>query len=221
MKKPAYVDRPAPPPLCGKCNGRHHGECPGTQRRCFRCGSPDHFAKKCPVSETPEKKNGRVYTLDARKAKGNANLVAKSLVPTPMIISSTTDDVVEAQKICKDCSVTFNGQNFVIVLICLPLKKIDVVLGMDWLSANSVYISCKEKAIFIPAEETTSMDSIGNRIEGTVNMVNYLFAPEKSFILILTTDSEDKKSVSEIPVVCEFPNVFPEDVTSLSPEREV
>ncbi|XP_058741757.1 uncharacterized protein LOC131614147 [Vicia villosa] len=118
-----------------------------------------------------------------------------------MIISSATDDVVEAREFCKECSITFNGRIFVIDLICLPLKKIDVVLGMDGLSANSVYIGCKEKAIFIPAEETTSTDAIEHLLEGTVNMINYLFAREKSFLLVLTSDSKDKKSVLEIPVV--------------------
>ncbi|XP_058756068.1 uncharacterized protein LOC131629293 [Vicia villosa] len=166
--------------------------------------------------------NTKVFTLDARKAKGNTKLAARtcyvnnqplfvlddcgathsfisnqrvkrlgfeaSLLPNPMIISSATDDIVDAQKICK-----------------------------DWLSANSIYIGCKEKAIFIPAEENTPIDVIGNLIEGTFNMVNYLLAQEKSFLLILTTKSEDKKNVSEIPIVCEFPDVFPEDVTSLQP----
>ncbi|XP_058741647.1 uncharacterized protein LOC131614034 [Vicia villosa] len=144
-----------------------------------------------------------------------------SLLPNPMIISSATDDVVEAREICKECSITFNGRRFVIDLVCLPLKKIDVVLGMDWLSANSVYIGCKEKAIFIPAEETTSTDAIEHFLEGTINIVNYLFAQEKPFLLVLTSDSKDKKSVLEIPVVCEFSNVFPKDVTSLPPKREV
>ncbi|XP_058784742.1 uncharacterized protein LOC131659586 [Vicia villosa] len=114
-----------------------------------------------------------------------------------------------------------NCYRFVIDLICLPLKKIDVVLGMDWLSANSVYIGCKEKAIFIPTEETTPTDAIEHLLEGTVNMINYLFAQEKSFLLVLTSDSKDKRSILEIPIVCEFSDVFPEDVTSLPPEREV
>ncbi|XP_058756484.1 uncharacterized protein LOC131629722 [Vicia villosa] len=129
--------------------------------------------------------------------------------------------MVEAREICKECSITFNGRRFVIDLICLPLKKIDVVLGMDWLSANSVYIGCKEKAIFIPAEETTPTDAIEHLLEGTVNMINYLFAQGKSFLLVPTSDSKDKRSILEIPVVCEFSDVFPEDVTSLPPEREV
>ncbi|XP_058775479.1 uncharacterized protein LOC131649738 [Vicia villosa] len=255
MKKPVYGDHSNPPPHCGKCNRKHFGHCRPDGGVCFRCHQPGHIARDCTAPNVPEKTNGRVFTLDARKAQGNTNLVAgtcyvnnqplfvlvdcgathsfisyhcvrrlgfeTSFLPNPMVISSATDDVVEAREICKECSITFNGRRFLIDLICLPLKKIDVVLGMDWLTDNSVYIGCKEKAIFIPAEETTPTDAIEHLLEGTVNMINYLFAQEKSFLLVLTSDSKDKKSVSEIPVVCEFSDVFPEDVTSLPPEREV
>ncbi|XP_058765537.1 uncharacterized protein LOC131639035 [Vicia villosa] len=142
-------------------------------------------------------------------------------ISVPMLISSATDDVVEALGICRDCSVTFNDRRFSIDLICLPLKKINVVLGMDWLPANSVYIGCKEKAIFILAEETAPIDAIGNLIEGTINLISCLYVQERSFLLALTAESETKKDISNIPVVCEFPDVFPEDDTSLPPEKEV
>ncbi|XP_058726596.1 uncharacterized protein LOC131597956 [Vicia villosa] len=238
MKKQVYGDRSTQPPRYVRCKGNHFGNCKPDSGRCYRCEQPGHYARDCTAPNAPEKTRGRVYTLDARKAQGNTNLVAgtcyvndqplfvlvdcgathsfisypcvrrlgfeTSLLPNPMNISSAIDDVVEAREICKECSITFNGRRFVIDLICLPLKKIDVVLGMDWLSANSVYIGCKEKAIFIPAEETTSTDAIEHLLEGTINIVNYLFAQEKSFLLVLTSDSKDKKSVLEIPVVCEF-----------------
>ncbi|XP_058752461.1 uncharacterized protein LOC131625636 [Vicia villosa] len=241
MKKQVHGDRSTQPSWCGKCNKKHYGDCRTAPVKCYKCQEFGHFRKDCPMRDAPERTPGRVYTLDARKAQGNTNLVAgtcyvnnqplfvlvdcgathsfisypcvrrlgfeTSLLPNPMIISSATDDVVEAREICKECSITFNGRRFVIDLICLPLKKIDVVLGMDWLSANSVYIGCKEKAIFIPAEETTPTDAIEHLLEGTVNMINYLFAQEKSFLLVLTSDSKDKKSVLEIPVVCEFSDI--------------
>lgn len=84
-----------------------------------------------------------------------------------------------------------------------------------------MYIGWNKKAILIPTEETIQIDVIDKLIEDTVNMVNYLFAQEKSFLLILTTNLEDRTTVSKISVVCEFPEVFPEGVISLPLEREV
>ena len=114
-----------------------------------------------------------------------------------------------------------DGRVFQIELICLPLKKVDVVLGMDWISANSVFIGCEEKLIIIPSKEATPRDVLTTILEGTVGMVNFLFEKEKFVRLVLTKEANDGLKVSQIPIVCEFPEVFPEDVTSLPPEREV
>ncbi|XP_050895286.1 uncharacterized protein LOC127101902 [Lathyrus oleraceus] len=131
------------------------------------------------------------------------------------------DDVVEMSLICENCSLSVNGRIFQIDLICLPLNKVDVVLGMDSLSANSVFIGCEEKLIIIPPSEATPKDILTTILEGTVGMVNFLFEKEKSVLLVLTKESSDNLSVTQIPIVCEFPKVFPEDVTSFPPEREV
>ncbi|XP_058727417.1 uncharacterized protein LOC131598861 [Vicia villosa] len=242
MKKQVHGDRSTQPFWCGKCKGIQYGDCKTAPVQCFKCQGFCHIRKDCTAPDVPEKTKGRVYTLDARKTQGNTNLFVvtcyvnnqplfvlvdygathsfvsyhcvrrlgfeASPLPNPMIILSATEDVVEAREVCKECSITFNGRRFLIDLNCLPLKKIDVVLAMDWLLANSVYIGCKEKAIFIPAEETTPTEAIGQLLEGVINMVNYLFTQEKSFLLALTVDSIG-------------PDVFPEDVTSLPPKREV
>ncbi|XP_050887442.1 uncharacterized protein LOC127092591 [Lathyrus oleraceus] len=139
----------------------------------------------------------------------------------PMVVTTSMDDVVETPLIYENCSLSLNGRIFQIDLICLPLKKVDVVLGMDWLSAKSVFIGCEEKLITIPSSEVTPKDVLTTILEGTVGMVNFLFENEKLVLLVLIKEPSDNLSVTQIPVVCEFPEVFLEDVTSLPPEREV
>ncbi|XP_050877002.1 uncharacterized protein LOC127080744 [Lathyrus oleraceus] len=139
----------------------------------------------------------------------------------PMVVTTAMDDVVETPLIYENCSLSVNGRIFLINFICLPLKKVDVVLGMDWLSSNSVFIGCEEKLIIIPSSEATPKDVLTTILEGTVGMVNFLFEKEKSVLLVLTKEPSDNLNVIQIPIVCEFLEVFPEDVTSLPPEREV
>lgn len=92
---------------------------------------------------------------------------------------------------------------------------------MDWFSTNSIYIDCKEKTMSIPAGEATPDDVIPKLLEGTINVINFLFEQDKAFLLIFTMDLNEKKDTSLIMVVCEFHDVFPKDVTSLPPKREV
>lgn len=71
-------------------------------------------------------------------------------LPLSMIVITATNRNLEANWVCEDCITTVKDQIFSIYLIYLTFKKIYVVLAMDWLSNNSIYISCKDKIIFIP-----------------------------------------------------------------------
>lgn len=126
-----------------------------------------------------------------------------------MVVTTTMDDVVETSLICENCSFLMNGKIFQIGLICLPLKKVYMVLGTNWLSSNSVFIGCEEKLIIIPSSETTLKDVLTTILEGVVDMVNFLFEKEKSILLVLTKEHSENLKVTQIPIVCEFPKVFP------------
>ncbi|XP_050902548.1 uncharacterized protein LOC127114490 [Lathyrus oleraceus] len=163
---------------------------------------------------------GATHSFVSIRCMKRLGLQAIPLSP-PMVLTTAMDDMVETPLICENCSLSVNGRVFQIDLIYLPLKKVDVVLGMDWLSANSVFIGCEKKLIIIPSSEATLKDMLTTILEGTVGMVNFLFENEKSVLLALTKESSDNLNVTQIPVVCEFPEVFREDVSSLPPEREV
>ncbi|GKE89980.1 hypothetical protein Tco_1567455 [Tanacetum coccineum] len=72
----------------------------------------------------------------------------------------------------------------------------DVVIGMDWLSKYHARIIYDEKVVHIPINGET-------------------------LIIRVMEKKSDEKQLEDIPVVREFPEVFPEDLPSLPPVCQV
>lgn len=108
--------------------------------------------------------------------------------------------------VCVDCPVILENRRFLVDLVVLLLQDLDVILGMDWLSANDVNLGCKKKIL------TFGEDS------GEVIKVGTL---TQKFMMLFSMSVGETLSVENFPVVCEFSEVFPEDVPSLPPVREV
>ncbi|GKB05276.1 hypothetical protein Tco_0833471 [Tanacetum coccineum] len=72
----------------------------------------------------------------------------------------------------------------------------DVFIGMDWLSKYHAKILCDEKVVHIPIDGET-------------------------LIIRVMEKKSDERRLEDIPVVREFPEVFPEDLPGLLPVRQV
>jgi hypothetical protein len=101
------------------------------------------------------------------------------LIP-PMTVAVATGGKVTSKRVRQNCPVMVGSKTYHIDLICLPLKDLDVVLGMDWLSANTVYISCAEKNIFIPTEVFAESSALTALLQNTHQMIQYL-SPSNKF----------------------------------------
>ena len=87
----------------------------------------------------------------------------------------------------------------------LRASGIDVILGMDWMKQQQAVIQCKEKVVVVtaPGGERISVDVvIQAQPTATVNQLD---------------DSGNK----EDPVVDEFPDVFPDDLPGMPPDRDI
>lgn len=70
-----------------------------------------------------------------------------------LFVSTPASDLVVASKVCCGCPLVIEGRRFKVNLICLPLRDLDVVLGMDWLAQNNVLIDCGQKKLLFPESE--------------------------------------------------------------------
>src|SRR3954468_12819229 len=124
-----------------------------------------------------------------------------------MIIDTPASGSVTTSSACLNCPVDIFCREFGMDLVCLPLKQLDVILGMNWLEFNRVHINCFVKTVIFPEEVSSE------NLEMTARQVNEAIGEGTTvFMLSALMDLKDKVASSKLPVVCEFPEVFPEDV---------
>ncbi|XP_027337027.1 uncharacterized protein LOC113850652 [Abrus precatorius] len=141
------------------------------------------------------------------------NLYITKLSCNVMVTTPTGKPVVTSW-VCLGCSIMVHRRDFEVDLIYLPLSQLDVILGMDWLAANHVLLDCREKTLIFGAAMITAPRFMS---QGTwENMVN-----AKAFMVMFSIKAESVVEPEYIPMVRDFLEVFPEDVSELPPEREM
>ncbi|GAU43227.1 hypothetical protein TSUD_241170 [Trifolium subterraneum] len=132
-----------------------------------------------------------------------------------MNIETPASGSVITRLVCHNCPVSVFGRHFGMDLVCIPLSGIDVIFGMNWLVFNQVHINCCEKTVIFPKSEGSLFLMNGEEVKESLNDHGELFMVFGSLKL------EGGAKLNEIPVVSEFSDVFPEDISDLPPEREV
>ncbi|XP_057249989.1 uncharacterized protein LOC125496578 [Beta vulgaris subsp. vulgaris] len=98
----------------------------------------------------------------------------------------------------RNCPILIGGCEFQVDLIQFELTDFDVILGMNWLSKYKADINCLN-------HEITLRKPDGGH-HGYLCSVVDLTKPEPS--------------LSDIPIVCEYPDVFPEEIPGMPPEKK-
>ncbi|GJZ44381.1 hypothetical protein Tco_0591636 [Tanacetum coccineum] len=110
----------------------------------------------------------------------------------------------------------------------------DVIIGMDWLAKYHAVIVCDEKLVRIPFGDKTLIfhgDGSNNGHESRLNIISctkaqrYLLEGCPIFLAQVTMkkaeDKSKEKQLEEVPIVQDFPEVFPEDLPGIPPTRQV
>ncbi|XP_073223476.1 uncharacterized protein [Cicer arietinum] len=130
-----------------------------------------------------------------------------------LIVNTPTSDYVDTSNVCLDIPIHVCGRDFRVNLVCLPLRLVDVILGMDWLSANCVRVDFFSKTIeFMESEERDKPSNIS-----TNQVKAFLKEDAQLYMILASLEFEEKVVIRDVPIVCEFP----EDITSLPSEREI
>jgi hypothetical protein len=136
---------------------------------------------------------------------GKHNL-SLALLRCQMIVSSLGGDM-PARQLCPKVNLKIRGVDFVANLIVLESKGIDVILGMDWLSKYKVLIDCAKKSVKLITPEEKEMEFITEPVVTAKGVANHAKVSQL-----------DGSQGSEVLVVNEFPDVFPEELPGMPPD---
>ncbi|GJT25016.1 putative reverse transcriptase domain-containing protein [Tanacetum coccineum] len=142
--------------------------------------------------------------------------------------------IVGLNTIIRGCTLNFLNHPFNIDLMPVELGSFDVIIGMDWLAKYHAVIVCAEKIVRIPFGDEILIvrgDGSSNEHGTRLNIISCTKAQEyltkgcHVFLANITaTKDKDKskgKRLEDVPVVQEFPKVFPEDLPGIPPTRQV
>jgi hypothetical protein len=132
-----------------------------------------------------------------------------ALLRCQMIVSSPEGDM-PARQLCPKVNFKIRGVNFVANLIVLESKGIDVILGMEWLSNHKVLIDCAKKSIKLTTPEGKEMEFVAEPVVTDRGVANHA-----------KVNQLDASQGSEMLVVNEFPDVFPEEFPGMPPDRDI
>jgi hypothetical protein len=90
-------------------------------------------------------------------------------------------------------------------LVLLNLEGIDVILGTNWMIEYRVLLDISSRVIEINSQQ-----------QGTTTF----YLPQQEYLHSCTYAITDIK-VKDIPVVCKYPDVFPDDLLGMPPDRDI
>ena len=98
------------------------------------------------------------------------------------------------------------------------MKGLDVILGMDWLRAHKVRNDCATKNMHIPGRGL-EIYCTHHPTSDFSNLPKYDTGPK--YLIVCMSNVKNPVHVDSLPIVRHFPDVFPGDIESLPPEREI
>ena len=144
-----------------------------------------------------------------------------------MDVASPLGHSVNVNNVYRNCPIFIQAREFLADLITIPFREFDFILGMDWLSKHRAIVDCGQKTVVLRCFDR--FEVIVHDIRSGV-MSNVIFAMQarrlmrkgcETFLTVILDSKRGQVDVEKIPVVREYPDVFPEELPGIPLEREV
>ena len=144
-----------------------------------------------------------------------------------MVVSVPNGDTMISERIVLGSRLVIQNKDFLADLIMLGIHDFDIILGMDWLSRHRATLDCYKKEVRLVRQEETGVIFRGIRREITPSLINAMTTSKmlrkgcQGYLAFVVDRRQEGTQLEDIPIVKEFLDVFPNDISGLPPDKEV
>ncbi|XP_056694933.1 uncharacterized protein [Spinacia oleracea] len=144
-----------------------------------------------------------------------------------MSIALPTGEIVKCRTLYRNCPIMLGEVEFLADLIAFDLSDFDVILGMNWLTKYEASINCLRQRVTLTTPSGDRISFQKSERKPTIQIVSALRAQEMNesgctgYLCSVVDLNTPEPSITDIPIVCEYPNVFPEEIPGMPPPREL
>ncbi|XP_075075305.1 uncharacterized protein LOC142162686 [Nicotiana tabacum] len=153
--------------------------------------------------------------------------VSRNSLSSPIYVSTHVGDSLVVDRIYRSCLVALSGFETRADLLLLSIVDFDIILGMDWLLPHYAILYCHAKTMTLAmlgvlrVEWRGTLDHTPSRVISFLKDQRMVEKGCDAYLAYVRDASIDTHSVDSVPVVQDFPNVFPADLSGMPPDRDI
>ncbi|KAK4395955.1 Transposon Ty3-G Gag-Pol polyprotein [Sesamum angolense] len=144
-----------------------------------------------------------------------------------LCVSMPAGGVILVNTVVRSCPVIVEGVTLYANLVVINLIEFDIILGVDWLYCDHALVDCQTKEVAVEVSGQMKTIIMGERkvipncLIYDVTAFNLIKEGCEAYLASVHDVTKVSPGVSDVPVVREFPDVFPEELPGLPPHRKV
>ena len=141
----------------------------------------------------------------------------------PLYVSSPLGIRARMGMICRGCELEISGTLLTVDLRIMDMSKFDVILRMDWMIAYRIVIDCECRRVTAYTQDGTRMVFQGDKHDILPQTVyeSKCQGQLAGWLTSLTLEDEGRSDLDLPRIVCEYVDVFPDELPGLPPQRVV
>ncbi|GKD72149.1 putative reverse transcriptase domain-containing protein, partial [Tanacetum coccineum] len=197
---------------------------------CYDCGEQGHNRNRCPRKVKKEEVRevcSRAYAIKDAEPKGpnvvTGTFLLNNRYAFVLFDSGTDRSFVDTRfSSMRDIDLVKIGAN----LMPTELGTFNLIIGMDWLVKQDAVIICGEKVVCIPyrnkmliVESNKGVSRL--KVISCIKARKYVDRGCHLFLAHVTENKSKEKRIEDVPVIYDYPKVFPKELPGLPPPRQV